>query len=353
MHAPGAAMRGGNDAGSRERAALDEDQRVTTASRQIEREVFDLYRSYPFPQTTPQQRRDWLAYQICKYKFLGVEDAWRGRVLDVGCGTGRTMLVPGYYGTRLYVGLDQSTVSLKFAGQVARADGVDQFCPVNASLFEIPFSDNTFDLVVCWAVLHHTPDPLQGLREMVRVCKRGGFVGFFVYNRFAHWRNRYRRWRVIRAAGDDVQARFEAAHRLYGTRPIADMSEPDIVAFIDRYCVPIESSHTYGEIRSWLRELGLEYWGSSPPLRFRDCVLYLRTLADLLQKHCGDQSSTGLHRLMARLARFSRLIPGIADHPPPFARPTRFHHAVWQAILAWQGRHHGTSVGASFAGRKP
>src|SRR4029077_17906297 len=46
-------------------------------------------------------------------------------------------------------------------GRVADAEG-------------IPYEDNTFDLVVGHAVLHHIPDVELSLREVVRVLKPGG-----------------------------------------------------------------------------------------------------------------------------------------------------------------------------------
>jgi SAM-dependent methyltransferase len=317
-----------------------------------ERSVFDLYRTYPFPQTTAEQRRAGLAYQLCKYKYLGVEEAWRGRVLDAGCGTGRTMLVPKHYGTKLYVGMDQSEVSLEYAKKVAREDGVQQFKPVKGSLFQMPFDDNTFDLVVSWGVLHCTPDPLAGLKEMTRVCKRGGFVAFFVYNPFTHWRHNIERWRVRRLAGEDFEARFKAAHRLYGKKPVEQMNPQELTFFFDRYCVPIESNHTYGEMLSWLDAAGLEYWGSSSPLRLRDFVGYLQTLSTLIQQFGGDQSSTRFHRFTRRIADLSTKLPGFKPRSAPYARPTILHRAFWQTLLAWHGRHSGAFHVSSVSGRK-
>jgi len=321
-------------------------------SRTTERAVFDLYRTYPFPQTSAEERRAWLAYQLCKYKFLGVEDAWKGRVLDVGCGTGRTMLVPKHYGTQQYVGLDQSEVSLEFAQRVAREDGVDQFVPIKASLYDMPFPDESFDLVVSWGVLHCTPDPLRGLREMIRVCKPGGFVAFMVYNPFAHWRNNFQRWRIHRQAGPDVNVRFQVAHRMYGNKPISEMSPPDIVNFIDRFCVPIESNHSYGEILSWLDENDLEFWGTSPPLRFRDFVLYLQTLSELMEKYRTDESSSRFIRYVSKAARLSKLLPVGKNRIPPFVRPSILHRAWWQSVLAWVGPHYGATSVSSFSARK-
>jgi hypothetical protein len=52
-------------------------------------------------------------------------------------------------------------LGLDIDGRVADAEG-------------IPYDDNTFDLVVGHAVLHHIPDVELSLREVVRVLKPGG-----------------------------------------------------------------------------------------------------------------------------------------------------------------------------------
>ena len=47
----------------------------------------------------------------------------------------------------------------------------------------IPYDDNAFDLVYSWGVIHHSPNTLNALRELVRVAKPGGRIKFMVYNR--------------------------------------------------------------------------------------------------------------------------------------------------------------------------
>lgn len=41
---------------------------------------------------------------------------------------------------------------------------------------EMPFEDNSFDLIVAFSVLHHIPNVSKVLREMYRVAKPGGYV---------------------------------------------------------------------------------------------------------------------------------------------------------------------------------
>lgn len=43
---------------------------------------------------------------------------------------------------------------------------------VTASIFELPFEDNSFDVVGCFEVLEHQRDPLPALAELTRVAKR-------------------------------------------------------------------------------------------------------------------------------------------------------------------------------------
>ncbi len=41
---------------------------------------------------------------------------------------------------------------------------------------ELPFPDNSFDLVVCRLAIHHFPEPGKQVREMVRVCRKHGHI---------------------------------------------------------------------------------------------------------------------------------------------------------------------------------
>lgn len=47
----------------------------------------------------------------------------------------------------------------------------------------LPFESNTFDLGYSFGVLHHTPDTIKAIGELVRVVKPGGDVKIMIYNR--------------------------------------------------------------------------------------------------------------------------------------------------------------------------
>jgi ubiquinone/menaquinone biosynthesis C-methylase UbiE len=93
----------------------------------------------------------------------------RGRVLDLGCGTGRNLSLFGS-GVRA-IGLDPCPQALRRARR--RAPGV----PLVRALAEsLPFRDGSFDTVVSGLAFCSVPDVPRGLDEVRRVLKAGGVL---------------------------------------------------------------------------------------------------------------------------------------------------------------------------------
>jgi ubiquinone/menaquinone biosynthesis C-methylase UbiE len=108
------------------------------------------------------------------------------RVLDVGCGTGKGVDFLVKMGVDCY-GIDISKVAVKKAAEKAHGR------VFMASITEIPFRENTFDVVGCHWVLEHVEDVDKALNEMVRVTKVNGFVVIYTYN----YTNFFKPWNVI------------------------------------------------------------------------------------------------------------------------------------------------------------
>lgn len=314
----------------------------------IKESVQRMYLLYPYPQWSQEERHRRFSSELCRYEFLGLAQFMENaRFLDVGCGTGnRSMLAAKHYGVREFVGLDDSSASLEIAGKVAEEEEFERFTPVEGDLFNIPYPDGSFDVVVSWGVLHHTDNPYGGLAEMVRVCRPGGFVGVFLYNAWNHWRHNMQKAKVARLAGDDIEERFDVAHKLYGTKPIEQMGPGEVAEFFDQYCHPHKSDHTLGETLGWLRQLGLSYWGSYPPLRIRDFARLIHRRAELADEYA---LASGLTRSVTKL---SSVVPNFARREPPFRHPTVLHRFLWQAVYAWMGRHGEYSSGAALCAKK-
>jgi SAM-dependent methyltransferase len=107
-------------------------------------------------------------------------------VLDVGCGTGvlaQRLAEAGYEVS----GVDPSEGMLAILERSAPSVSARV-----ASGTELPFADESFDLVYCVAVMHHIADRAgvrQTLGEMVRVARPGGRILIWDHNpRNPYWR---------------------------------------------------------------------------------------------------------------------------------------------------------------------
>lgn len=112
-------------------------------------------------------KRSYLSQDVTVFqKYAKVGD----RILDYGCGNGRILEL--FNDEKFnYVGVDFSQRLLDNAKEKFPHGNF-----IKMDDFSVPFSDKSFDLVFCLAVLHHIPSVemrLEVLNEIHRVLKKG------------------------------------------------------------------------------------------------------------------------------------------------------------------------------------
>jgi SAM-dependent methyltransferase len=102
-------------------------------------------------------------------------------VLDVACGTGNFTrdFARAVGPDGLVVGIDVSETMLARAVADTRRSGIGQAAYVRGDAQELPFRDQSFDAVCCFAALHLFADPLRALDRMTSVLTPGGRVAIF------------------------------------------------------------------------------------------------------------------------------------------------------------------------------
>ena len=105
-----------------------------------------------------------------------------GSLLEAGCGTGRFTFELARAGHQV-TAVDYSAAMLEScrARQPSEAGG-SQVTFREASIFELPFDDDSFDAVISIHVLMHLPDYERALTELLRVLRPGGRLVFDIRN---------------------------------------------------------------------------------------------------------------------------------------------------------------------------
>jgi ubiquinone/menaquinone biosynthesis C-methylase UbiE len=122
-------------------------------------------------------------YMMPEYKYFvgkvlkkGIRS---GRVLDIGTGSGRLAIELAKARDCNFdiVAVDISENMIRKARENARRCGVaDKIEFMVATAAALPFADNSFDIVVSYASLHHWFEPVTVFNEVSRVTRETGFA---------------------------------------------------------------------------------------------------------------------------------------------------------------------------------
>jgi SAM-dependent methyltransferase len=129
------------------------------------------------------------------------------RVLDAGCGSGRTLQELVEYGRVSGIELSEE------AAELARGRALGEV--EVGRLEELPWADETFDLITCLDVIEHVPDDVVALAELRRVVAPGGWLLVTVPAYQALWsqhdeaNHHYRRYSRAALRGAAVSAGWE------------------------------------------------------------------------------------------------------------------------------------------------
>ena len=207
-------------------------------------------------------------------------------VLDVGCGSGRwsKFVAPKVLSVEA---IDPSTSVITAANFLGEEKNVRVS---QASVDNIPFSDNSFDLVFSLGVLHHIPDTEKGIIRCVDKVRNGGWFHIYLYYNLENRGSLYRYIYYIsstlrrRISGYGDSKKFMIAdliatlvyyplarlskilrtiglHKISSKLPLAYYSDKSFTIMrndaLDRFGTPLEKRFSKDEISTMLRNAGL------------------------------------------------------------------------------------------------
>jgi len=221
--------------------------------------------------------------------------------LDAGCGSGRYSVALAIHGAAKITAVDVSSTGLETARNNAKEFNQIQF--QQASVLNLPFPDQSFDLVWCAGVLMITSDFDKGLSELTRVLKPNGKLFLLVYGAGGL------RWKVIKAArpivADLGQTFIDRAIQQSGL-PANNRKN-----YMDDLFVPVQELTRFTELNQKLIDLGyssIDRWTgntfdheNSPKDQLSD-MLKLGEIAESAQSLATTKSETYHTELLKRTA---------------------------------------------------
>jgi SAM-dependent methyltransferase len=125
-----------------------------------------------------------------------------GKLLDVGCGQGRHAIAAAKLGFKV-TAIDYEPLALKRARRWADEKGVEGIVFKTADVFNLPFGDEQFDIVLDYGCLHHQKKSSHPtyVKSILRVLKDGGFFILSVFGPDFHlFKGSHRKWHIAMGA---------------------------------------------------------------------------------------------------------------------------------------------------------
>ena len=227
----------------------------------VTKKVTDFYKESPFPNYKSNDNKSTILekgnknYLTSKFKkFIG----YNKNVLEVGCGTGQLAIYLTLGTNNKVVGLDPTEESLKLAANFSKKNNIDYINFVNADIFDDVLTDKYFDFIWCSGVLHHTKNPYEAFRILIKSLKNEGYVLIGLYNKIGRIRTVIRRY-MIKIFGLRYLDIFDPT-----LRNLKKSDEEKKAWIRDQYMHPIESTHTLDEILSWFDKNNIQFISSVP-----------------------------------------------------------------------------------------
>jgi len=209
------------------------------------------------------------------------------QILVAGCGTSQATIVALREAGSYVTAIDISETSLNHTERLQQKCALKNLELHQLSILDVGKLGRTFDQIICTGVLHHLPDPDQGLQSLRDVLNRDGAMQIMVYAAFGRsgitMMKAYCRLLGITPSPPELQDLGTTLNHLPEDHPLTpllhkakDFRHPDALA--DALLHPQDRAYTVPQIYEWLDRGGMSFgrWFEQAPYLAR-CGAIART----------------------------------------------------------------------------
>jgi SAM-dependent methyltransferase len=252
----------------------------------VSQAVQQLYNTYPFPpdpildEVPPGYNWRWnwqAAYNFCAGRLPSSNQV---RILDAGCGTGvSTEYLVHLNPEATVTAIDISAGALDVARERCRRSKAERVEFQHLSLFDAAQLPGQFDLINSVGVLHHTADPIGGIRALADKLAPGGILHIFVYGQLGRWEITLMQRAIAMLQGEkkgDYRDGVQVGRQIFASLPETNrlrqreqsrwsLENQRDECFADMYVHPQEIVYNSETIFELIDASGLEFIGFSNP----------------------------------------------------------------------------------------
>jgi SAM-dependent methyltransferase len=160
------------------------------------------------------------------------------------------------------------------------------------NLFKPPLKSNSFDLVICNGVLHHTKNPYLGFKTIAKLVKKDGYILIGLYNKYGRLTTDMRR-NIFNFTGST----FKFLDPRLRDKKVGSLKKN--IWFMDQYKNPHESKHTIDEVLQWFKETGFEFVNSIPEISPQGEYKHDQLFNKHSEGHYMDRLFSQLHLMLS------------------------------------------------------
>ena len=287
-----------------------------------------FYESHPYPAPlrdldrhrelycNPDRRRAWSLLL-----WPTEEPRAKREILVAGCGTSQAAVHALREPDANVTAIDISEVSLRHTRDLQRKYSLQNLDPHRLAIEEVGNLGRMFDQIVCTGVLHHLPDPDNGLASLRSVLAPNGAMQVMVYAAYGragiYMMQEYCRLLGIGATEAELRDLGAVVGALSADHPIAgvakrtkDFTYPDALA--DALLHPQDRAYTVPQLYAWLARCGLKFgrWVEQAPY-LPQCGAIARAARRASRRACPAHAArrgrvAARHDDAAQLHRLSR-----------------------------------------------